>query len=72
MASFILIGIFLMRILTLGLLAFPWSSLALACAACGFGQDSTRSAFLITTALLTCAPIAMIGGVFLYLKKKAK
>lgn len=40
-------------------------SVAFACPVCFSGSDETREAFLLTTAILTFLPLAMIGG-FLY------
>jgi hypothetical protein len=44
-----------------------------ACAVCGAGQeDETRLAFILTTALMTALPLAMLGGLFLWLRKRAR
>lgn len=40
-------------------------SVAFACPVCFSGSDETREAFLLTTALLTFLPLAMIGA-FVY------
>lgn len=37
-------------------------SVAFACPVCFSGSDETRAAFLLTTALLSLLPLAMIGG----------
>jgi hypothetical protein len=48
------------------------SSQALACSACGFGEDPTRWAFIFTTGLLTFIPLLMIGSVVFLIYKRSK
>lgn len=36
---------------------------AVACAVCGFGAEESRSAFLLTTGLMSLAPLLFIGSV---------
>jgi hypothetical protein len=44
-----------------------------ACAVCSAGQeDETRLAFILTTAFMTVLPLAMLGGLFLWLRKRAR
>lgn len=53
----------LMCILVLGTTsAFP-------CAVCGFGQDGSQFAFILTTGILTFTPLILGGAVIFYLKK---
>lgn len=42
----------------------------LACSVCGYATEASRSAFILTTALLTFVPLLFIGAVVYYLKKK--
>ena len=41
-----------------------------ACAACGFGPDETRWAFIATTAILTFVPLVLIAGAVWFLRRK--
>ena len=54
-------------LLTLTLMATP----LLACSVCGYASEESQSAFILTTALLSFAPLTFVGGVIWYLKKKA-
>jgi ABC-type spermidine/putrescine transport system permease subunit II len=48
-------------------------SLAAACAVCFTGRsDETRVAFLATTVLLTALPLAMIGSLVWWLRRRAQ
>jgi hypothetical protein len=38
-----------------------------ACAVCGIATEASRKAFIYSTALLSLAPLAMIGGLVYYL-----
>jgi hypothetical protein len=57
-----------MPVIALPLLLFAArSGEALACAVCGVGQeDPTTNAFLLSTALLSLIPFAMIGSTVYY------
>jgi hypothetical protein len=45
---------------------------AAACAVCGAGvdDDQSRIAYLITTALLSMLPLALFGGILLWLRRQ--
>jgi len=43
----------------------------LACSVCGYASEESRTAFILTTALLSFAPLTFIGAVAWYLKKKS-
>ncbi len=43
-----------------------------ACAACGFGEDESRSAYIATTVALSLLPLSLIGGFALYLRRKLR
>ena len=46
---------------------------ALACSVCSAGRDDeTRAAFLATTGLLTFLPLAMVGGLVWWLRRRAR
>ena len=45
---------------------------ALACPVCFDANAENRMAFLATTALLTLLPIGLLGGVGLWLRKRAR
>ena len=42
----------------------------LACSVCGYAAPESRAAFILTTALLSFAPLLFIGVVVWYLKNK--
>jgi hypothetical protein len=46
--------------------------LARACAVCGAGadEDQSRTAYLLTTLVLSALPLAMLGGVLLWLRRQ--
>ena len=46
--------------------------LARACAVCGAGADpdQSRIAYLVTTAVLSALPLAMFGGILLWLRRQ--
>ena len=48
-----------------------WAAPLLACSVCGYASEESQSAFILTTALLSFAPLTFIGAVAWYLKKKA-
>jgi hypothetical protein len=50
------------------LVLFP--SIANACSVCFDAREGTRWAFIITTGLLSFAPLFMIGGVVYWLRKR--
>ena len=52
------------------ILALFCPSLLRACAACGFQDDGTQGAFLLTAGLLTFAPLLMFGGLVWLIRKK--
>lgn len=43
----------------------------LACSVCGYASEESRTAFILTTALLSFAPLTFIGAIAWYLKKKS-
>ncbi len=43
----------------------------LACSVCGYASEESRSAFILTTALLSFAPLTFIAAIVWYLKKKS-
>lgn len=56
----------------LALVALPeWAA---ACAVCGAGvdDDQSRIAYLITSALLSALPLALFGGVLLWLRRQQR
>lgn len=56
---------------TAGVLASP--ALALACPVCFAAKDeASRIAFLATTVFLTALPLLLIGGVVMWLSKRAQ
>lgn len=46
--------------------------LTLACSVCGAGQDGTEWAYLAMTGVVSLTPLAMIGGVALWLYRASK
>lgn len=46
--------------------------LAQACSVCGFGQDGSQGAFLLTTAIMTFLPLTLIVAAILYVRKRVK
>ena len=54
------------------LLSFFWGTDLWACAVCDAGETSNRTAFYFTTALLTFAPLIMLGGGAWYIWRKSK
>jgi hypothetical protein len=46
--------------------------LAHACAVCGAGadEDQSRTAYLLTTLVLSALPLGMLGGVLLWLRRQ--
>lgn len=47
--------------------------IAHACAVCASGRtDETRVAFIVTTAFMTLLPLAMLGGAFLWLRRRLR
>ncbi len=67
MAAFV-DGVSRLALAALGVFAMATASFA--CAVCGFG-DSSRSAFLSATAILTIVPLVAIGGIFYFVYKRA-
>ncbi len=43
-----------------------------ACAVCFSGRDETRAAFLATTLLLSGLPLALIGSLVFWLRRRAR
>ena len=43
-----------------------------ACPVCFDSSDENRQAFLVTTAFLSLLPLGMVGGVGLWLRKRAR
>ncbi|MCB0383928.1 MAG: hypothetical protein KDD43_00945 [Bdellovibrionales bacterium] len=48
------------------------SATASACTVCGFGQDGSQMAFLLTTILMTTMPLAFIVGAIFFIRKMVK
>jgi hypothetical protein len=48
-----------------------WPALAQACAVCGSANDRNRMAFFWTTVLLSLAPLGLIGGALLWIRRVA-
>lgn len=44
----------------------------LACSVCGYTEEDSQVAFIVTTALLTFVPLLFIGGVVYYLRKVSR
>ena len=44
----------------------------LACAACGFADDGTQGAYLLTAGVLTLAPLMMFAGLVWWVREKFK
>lgn len=55
--------------IALGILLAPET--AGACTVCFSGRDETRAAFLATTLLLSVLPLAMIGALVFWLRRRA-
>ena len=55
-------------ILAAAALLFPGA--AEACAVCGPGTEESRVAFILTTAFMTALPLALIGGVVSWLRRR--
>ncbi len=43
-----------------------------ACAVCFSGREGSRVAFIVTTAILTVLPLALIGGFVFWLRRRAR
>ena len=58
--------------LRFSILLILWNTTAplLACSVCGYASEASRTAFILTTGLLTFVPLLFVGGVLWYLKKK--
>ena len=46
--------------------------LAQACSVCFSGQDQSRTAFVVTTAFLSILPLALIAGMALWIRSRAR
>ena len=46
------------------------SEILLACAVCGFGEEQTREAFIVTTGIMTVVPLTVIGSIVYYIYRK--
>jgi hypothetical protein len=61
---------------SLAALAFSFVALspgiALACPVCFSGNEANRTAYFLTFLLLTSLPLALIGGLVWYLRKRAR
>ena len=54
-------------------LAVAMPEIARACAVCGAGRDDeTRNAFLLTTLFLSVLPLAMFGGLLLWMRHRLR
>jgi hypothetical protein len=51
-------------------LTFGLASPTLACPVCGFGQDGTASAYLMTAVVMSSLPLIMVGGMIYYLVRR--
>ena len=60
-----------MKSLVFFLLLFA-SEIALACAVCGFSNEKSQWAFIVTTGILTVVPLCFIGGVVFYFFRQVK
>ena len=62
----------LIRILMIGLVLAPGlsSEISFGCAVCGFGEEETRQAFILTTGIMTIVPLAAIGSIVFYIYRK--
>ena len=58
--------IFIKLFLFVSTLSFD--SVGLACAACGFGNDGTRAAYIKTTAIMSFVPILLFSAVLYMIK----
>lgn len=47
-------------------------SFAFACPGCFSGNDANRIAYFTTFVILTVLPLAMVGGLLYYLRKRAR
>ena len=57
----------------LGMLLLLAPRVAFACSVCSAGRDDeTRAAFLATTGFLTVLPLAMVGGLVWWLRRRAQ
>lgn len=45
---------------------------AFACAVCGFSNEKSQWAFIVTTGILTVVPLCFIGGVIYYFFRQVK
>jgi hypothetical protein len=61
---------------TLAALAFAVGVLspavAFACPVCFSGNEANRNAYFLTFLLMTALPLAMMGGLFWYLRKRSR
>jgi len=46
--------------------------LAPACSVCFSGRDEARTAYVLTTVLLSLLPLAMVGGFFWWLRARSR
>jgi len=46
--------------------------LAQACPVCGFGQDGSQTAFLLTTGILTFLPLILVIAAIFYIRQRVK
>ena len=51
---------------------FLMNTPVLACSVCGYTEEDSQVAFIVTTALLTFVPLLFIGGVVYYLRKVSR
>ncbi len=49
-----------------------WPKVAAACPVCFDARDKNRMAFLLTTIFLTLLPLAMIGGIVFWLRRRVR
>lgn len=75
MATALRIGLFLMTRLVTSIMAVTlfnlFSEWVYACSVCGFGEDETRQAFLVTTGIMTCIPLLALGGVLFLISRRS-
>ena len=58
-------GLFILTTLAL-------AAAAEACSVCGVAKEEARSAYYATTAVMSLAPLALIGGIAFFIVKKSR
>ena len=74
MALTLWVGLLLMKARLLNLICVAtslfYSEISLGCAVCGFGEEETREAFILTTGIMTVVPLAAIGSIVYYVYRR--